>query len=124
MAPERSDLVLSADVPDIELHILVCDRLDVESDGWDRGDSLVQLQLVEYCCDGCQLNPWFREGGQRLGRTCLSGSVETQHQQSHLLRPKQLGLEAYTSIRQQSCGNWLMCDFEGTIPTPWIRKLR
>lgn len=32
MTPQRSDFVLSADVPYVELDILVCDGLDVEAD--------------------------------------------------------------------------------------------
>ena len=31
MSPERSDLVLSTDIPDVELGVLVCDSLDVET---------------------------------------------------------------------------------------------
>ena len=50
MSPQRTNLVLAADVPDIELCVLVCDGLDVEADGWNGGDVLVELELVE---DGC-----------------------------------------------------------------------
>ena len=41
VAPERADLVLAADVPDIELDVLVGDGFDVEADGGDGGDVLV-----------------------------------------------------------------------------------
>lgn len=47
MSPQRTNLVLTTDIPDIELDILVGDALDVESDGRDGGDVLVELQLVE-----------------------------------------------------------------------------
>ena len=47
MAPERSDLVLSADVPDVEFRVLVCDGLDVEADGGDGRDVRVELEFVE-----------------------------------------------------------------------------
>ena len=49
MAPQRADLVLPADVPDVELDILVRDRLDVETDGRDRGNVLVEFEFVEDC---------------------------------------------------------------------------
>lgn len=47
VSPEGTDLVLAADVPDVEFGVLVCDGLDVEADGGDRGDVLVELELVE-----------------------------------------------------------------------------
>ena len=37
VAPQRADLVLAADVPHVELCVLVGDRLDVEADGGHRG---------------------------------------------------------------------------------------
>lgn len=49
MSPQRADLVLTADVPDVELCVLVCDGLDVEADGGDGGDVLVELELVKDC---------------------------------------------------------------------------
>ena len=51
MAPERPDLILSSDIPHVELDVLVRDRLDVEADGRDGGDALVELQFVKYCCE-------------------------------------------------------------------------
>lgn len=33
--------------PDVELYILVCHGLNVEADGRDGGDGLVELELVE-----------------------------------------------------------------------------
>lgn len=45
--PQRTDLVLTSDVPDIELDVLIRDCLDVEADSGDGGDRLVKLELVE-----------------------------------------------------------------------------
>lgn len=54
MSPQRPDLVLSADVPDIEARVLVRNGLDVESDGGDgvdfAGGAGRELESVE---DGC-----------------------------------------------------------------------
>jgi hypothetical protein len=49
VSPQRTDLVLAADVPDVEFGVLVSDRLDVEADGGDGRDVLVKLELVEDC---------------------------------------------------------------------------
>ena len=50
VSPQRPDLVLAPHIPDVELGVLVCDGLDVEADGGDGRDVLVELELVE---DGC-----------------------------------------------------------------------
>lgn len=47
MSPKWSNLVLSTHIPDIELDILICDRFDVESNGRNRGDILIEFQLVK-----------------------------------------------------------------------------
>ena len=47
MSPQGSYLVLSANIPHIELDIFVGDGLNVEADSWDGGNVLVQLELVE-----------------------------------------------------------------------------
>lgn len=47
MSPERSNLVLAADIPNVELDVLVCNRLDVEADCRNSGDILPELQLVQ-----------------------------------------------------------------------------
>lgn len=47
MPPQRTDLVLATDIPDVELGVLVCDGLDVETNGGDGCDVLVKLELVE-----------------------------------------------------------------------------
>ena len=52
VSPQRTDLVLTADIPDVELGVLVCDGLDVEANGGGCGDVLVKLELVE---NGCTL---------------------------------------------------------------------
>lgn len=53
MSPQRSNLVLPTDVPDIEFHILVCHTLHVEADRGDGSDVLVgEFQFVENCCIG------------------------------------------------------------------------
>lgn len=49
MSPQRSDLVLSTHIPDIKFNILIGDGFDVETDGRDGGDVLVELQLVQDC---------------------------------------------------------------------------
>ena len=41
--PEGTDFVLSADVPDVELDVFVGDGLDVEADGGDGGDVLIEF---------------------------------------------------------------------------------
>lgn len=47
MSPKRTDLVLAADIPDVELGVLICNGLDVESNGGDCCHVLVKLELVE-----------------------------------------------------------------------------
>ena len=66
VSPQRPDLILAADIPDVELHILVCYSLDIEpnygisevASQWDvkKGqtrtcgdgrDRLVELELVK-----------------------------------------------------------------------------
>ena len=57
--------------PDIKFNIFISDSLHVEADGGYRVDRLAQLQLVQ-------------DGG-------LPRSVQTQHQDPHLLVPEHLG---------------------------------
>ena len=47
MLPQGPELVLTADVPDGELYVLVLQSLHVEADGGDGLDELVLLQLEE-----------------------------------------------------------------------------
>ena len=70
MSPKRTNLVLTTDIPDVKLDILVGDRLDVEADGRNGGNILAELELVENCR--------------------LSSSVETEHEQAHLLGSEDL----------------------------------
>jgi hypothetical protein len=93
VSPQRTDLVLTTDVPDVELGVFVGDGLDVEADGGDCCYILVQLEFVEDGClarrvstlrTGCKQN-----GGWILTR--LASSVETKHQQAHFLAAEDLG---------------------------------
>lgn len=45
--PKRTDLVLPSHVPYVELDVFVLYRLDVEADRGDRGDGLIQFELVQ-----------------------------------------------------------------------------
>ena len=63
MSPEKSDLILTTDIPHIERDVLVLDSLDVEADGWDSVDDLAELELVE-------------DGG-------LASGIEANHENSH-----------------------------------------
>lgn len=47
MAPQRTNLILTADVPYSERNVFVLDGFDVESDGRNRGHDLAQFQFVE-----------------------------------------------------------------------------
>jgi len=69
MPPERSDLVLAADIPDGEGNVFVFDGFDVEADGRNGGDDLAQFQLVQ-------------NGG-------FAGRVQPHHQDTHLLLAEQ-----------------------------------
>ena len=65
MTPQRTDLVLTADVPNSKADVLVLHSLHVEADGGDGGDHLAKLELVEH-------------GG-------LAGVVEAKQKNAHLL---------------------------------------
>lgn len=47
VAPERTNLVLSTDIPNCEGDVLVFNSLDVKSNCGDSGDNFTKLQLVE-----------------------------------------------------------------------------
>ena len=36
----------SAAHPYVELHVLISDRFDIESDSWNRCDGLIKLELI------------------------------------------------------------------------------
>jgi hypothetical protein len=93
--PQRADLVLPADVPDVEFHVLVGDGLDVEAYGRDGGDVLVELELVEDCCGSCVLvgllAGLLRDTSEGEGDvTGLACGVEAQHEQAHFARAEDL----------------------------------
>lgn len=52
MSPQRSNLVLSTDIPNVEFDILVRDCFNIEADGRNGGDILVEFEFVENCCEG------------------------------------------------------------------------
>lgn len=64
VSPQKSDLVLTTDIPNVERDVLVLDSLDVEADRGDSVDYLTELKLVE-------------DRG-------LAGGVETHHEDAHL----------------------------------------
>ena len=47
MPPQRSNLILSSHIPNVEFDILIRDGLDVEANCRDGGDVGVDFQLVE-----------------------------------------------------------------------------
>lgn len=101
MSPQRTDLVLSTNIPYGELNVLVLDCLDVETwelsaanrvkvffeaehtDRWDGCDDFTKLQLVQ-------------NGG-------LSGSIQTNHQDSHLLLSPEL-IKQLRECKTHVCG--------------------
>ena len=60
-----SELGLAADVPRVELNVLVLESFHVEADGWDGVDDFSELHLVQ-------------DGGLACG-------IETDHEDSHFL---------------------------------------
>jgi hypothetical protein len=82
MPPERSDLVLSSYIPNVELYILISHSLDVESYCWNGSDVLADLELVEYCCKG-QGSVSMLESKDNMEPTSLSCSIQSKHQQAH-----------------------------------------
>lgn len=47
MPPKRANLILPSHIPNVELDILIRDRLDVEADSRDSSDVGVELELVK-----------------------------------------------------------------------------
>ena len=64
VSPEKSDLVLTTDIPHIEADVLVLDGLYVEANRRDGVDDLTELKLVE-------------DSG-------LASGVKTNHEDAHL----------------------------------------
>jgi len=69
--PKRADTVLSTDIPHGEGDVFVLNRFDVEADRGDGVHKLTKLQLEE-------------DGG-------LTGTVETDHKNAHLLMAEEPG---------------------------------
>lgn len=49
VTPERPNLVLTTNIPNVELDILVCYRFHIKTDCRNRCNILIKLELVEYC---------------------------------------------------------------------------
>ena len=64
VSPEKSDLVLTTDIPHIERDVFVLDSLDVEADGGDCVNDLTEFEFVE---DGS-----------------LASGIEANHKNTHL----------------------------------------
>lgn len=47
MPPQRPDLILTTNIPNIKLGILVRDRLDIKSNRRDRSDVLLELKVIQ-----------------------------------------------------------------------------
>jgi hypothetical protein len=47
MAPQRSNLVLSTDIPYVELCVFVSNCFDVEANRWDCSNILLEFEVVE-----------------------------------------------------------------------------
>lgn len=50
MSPQRTNLILTTNIPNIELCVLVCNSLDVEANGRDGGNVLLEFEVVEDSC--------------------------------------------------------------------------
>jgi hypothetical protein len=57
MPPQWTNLILTTDIPDIEFDVLVGHALDVESDGGDGGNVLVEFQFIQNGCLISDLSP-------------------------------------------------------------------
>ena len=70
MPPQRTNLILTPNIPHIKLDILIRHRLDVKPHGRNRSHVLSQLELVQ---------------NSRLAR-----GVETEHEEAHFLGSEDL----------------------------------
>jgi len=70
MSPQRSNLILSTNIPYGELNVLVLNSLNIETDCGNCCNNFTELELVQ-------------NGG-------LSSSIQTNHQDSHLLLSPEL----------------------------------
>lgn len=94
MSPQRTNLVLTADIPDVKLDILVRDRLDIEADSRNGGNILAELELVE--------------------NSRLSSRIETEHEQAHLLGSEDLAHD-FGQLAAHGCGSSLRATGEGCV---------
>mmetsp|Transcript_16073 Transcript_16073/g.26848 ORF Transcript_16073/g.26848 Transcript_16073/m.26848 type:complete len:253 (+) Transcript_16073:59-817(+) len=65
VTPQRTDLILTTDIPNCERDVLVFNSFNVESNSRNRGNDFTKLQFVE--------------------NGSLSGGIKTNHQDTHLL---------------------------------------
>jgi len=84
VGPEVAQLELTADVPGLELDVLVLKGFHVEANRWNRVDCLVELHLVKdgrlaggveakhEQADGVLLAKSLEEGGEEVVSHCLS----------------------------------------------------
>ncbi|PHT24427.1 hypothetical protein CQW23_35836 [Capsicum baccatum] len=68
MSPQRSDLVLTPDIPDSKADVLILNGLYIKSNGRNGGDDLSELKLVQ--------------------DSSLTSCIETYHENSHLFLSK------------------------------------
>lgn len=71
MSPQRSNLVLSSNIPNCKANVLVFDGFDVEADCRNCGDDFTQFQFVQY--------------------RGLPGCVQADHQNANLFFAEQAG---------------------------------
>jgi hypothetical protein len=94
--PERTDLVLTTDIPHGEVDVPELYRLDVKSDGRDCCDNLAKLELVE--------------------NRSFTSTIETDHENAHLRLDEQACINKYEYA-------YITCTFEETkmtMPCEWI----
>merc|ERR1711988_1632151 len=73
VTPKRSNLILTTYIPHSKTDVLVLNSLDVETNRWDCRYNLSQLELIK--------------------NGCLSRSIESDHQDPHLLLGKESSKE-------------------------------
>ena len=117
MPPQRPDLVLPAHIPDVELDILVGDRLDVEADRRDRRDILVEFELVEDCCARQPRGPQMLARAVRRGLLVLPAASKPSISNRISFDPKILliileicpPIFAVTQLRRNLSRPWRKC---------------
>jgi hypothetical protein len=66
VAPQRPDLVLTADVPHREADVFVFHSLDVEANCRNGRDNLAELEFVENCRFTGRIETDWNEGGGKF----------------------------------------------------------